>query len=261
MPVVTSFPPSSEVRATSMRPSDALAWLESVLSEVNQQLHRSGLPPVVLQQQLSPEPPKQGEVDIQYNLSLALAHPDGMLEPIDMIDCKSLDGKYLKKKEPFVQEIVAKVRQHVEAKQARGILISASGSKFDVRPLKNTDLAIDAQGFLRINGYRVATLQKDGTAWVLRASVFRSYTISRALETEEGNLTFIDDHLLVHEPQKGMWIDPTVTRSFEPHQLHKNYAEFIASYDQKGYLMLERRALTPEERALWTGIVERLQGP
>lgn len=165
------------------------------------------------------------------NYLLVLKEKDCPERPIDIIDPKALDETSLKSKEELVTEIINKIDQHLLAEKTEGIFISSSGSKFDVRNLKDHHFDIDPEGYIRIDGYRICVNRGENRYIILKAEQLRSYTIHRLVKEGEGVRSF-DDYDVVRLNGGGMFIDTTKT----------------IKIDQENFFPLLRDSLTPELR-------------
>ena len=129
-------------------------------------------------------------------LDLAIEYPDHTRECFDYINVVPWVGynpnegrltNGFKTSEVLAKEITAKLEQHLAAKMNPKILISSSGSKYNVENLTHNIVSIDAQGYLRVNDIRLWA-QKGGP---LKASSFRSDEII-GMEELEGRINFTD---------------------------------------------------------------------
>lgn len=205
--------------------SEAQEVFERAFQEANALLASRGIQ-VVMKQQL-PLEPRSAAVDYTRNLLLAIVQ-EGEERLIDILDLKALDEVSLKSPAFLRDEIVQKVEQHLLAERTPGILISKSGSKFDVRTLAHHTLGIDKEGFLTLNERRLLS----GT-WKIPAEVLRSYTIIRFVE-ENGVVVPFDDYDLARANHKGASIDPSKVVHLEE--------------GDEGYYSYERPDWTEEDR-------------
>jgi hypothetical protein len=155
---------------------------------------------VAFHQQITPQS-ATSYIDPNHDILLKI---DGE-ELIDIISLKTVDGQGIKTSEVLGAEILKKVHQHCIAKKTEGILFSASGSKLDVRALKENRVSIDAEGYLRINDYRLVLLSGPIPV-ILQAQQLRSYTIVRFIE-EKGTIRIFDDYDLQRPDNKGMYVN------------------------------------------------------
>jgi len=110
-------------------------------------------------------------------------------EPIDIFAIK-YDGKW-KTHDAIVRELKDKVEQHEALRAREDILISSSGSKFDISALpEGITFDIDDDGYLRVQSKRIAYGDNDNHM-ILPAHVLRSYTFMQI--TTDGNILTIND--------------------------------------------------------------------
>lgn len=130
-------------------------------------------------------------------LDLAIKYGDGTLEPFDFINVVPWVGydaqtgritTGFKDPQELAQEILTKLEQHLNAKENPDILISSSGSKYNIQNLQENTLTIDDEGFLRVNDKRLWIPRKDEP---LLASSLRSATVIH-VEEKGGKILFID---------------------------------------------------------------------
>jgi hypothetical protein len=191
-----------------------------------------------------PQQPVASGIDCSRNILLGI-QKDGREELIDIVYMKSLDENFIKPVDVLAEEIVRKVKQHLLAKQAEGILFSASGSKFDPRKLTKNTFGIDQEGYIRVNNNRVAYLTGEGYR-VIKAEVLRSYTITRLIEEGE-IIRFFDDYDPVRRNNRGMFIDPTKLQQLVHTQLDEGSRKDAKNYDG-GYVLIGRDELTIETK-------------
>ncbi|HEY2811045.1 MAG TPA: hypothetical protein VGJ00_06640 [Rhabdochlamydiaceae bacterium] len=172
------------------------------LNLANQELEKDAIS-VNLKKQI-PEEPKSALIDPTRNQLLEIQQ-EGQREPIDIVSLQCTNTGAIKTAEELGKEIVHKVNQHLIAKKIAGICFSASGSKLDVRALKENRVAIDSEGYLTANGRRVLAMIKEKPE-ELQAERLRSYTILRFIEND-GVIRIFDEFDLVRPDSKGMYID------------------------------------------------------
>lgn len=125
-------------------------------------------------------------------LDLAIDWPDKAQEPIDFVNvvkwCGYDDAKKLRLTEGFYAPeeladiIFDKLEGHLKTKENPNILISATGSKYSIEHLKNNTLAIDAEGYLRLNNLRIWADKINGP---LEARSLRSSNVIAFHEYED----------------------------------------------------------------------------
>jgi len=122
--------------------------------------------------------------------------------------------------------------------------ISSSGSKFSSEELKTHRLAIDIEGYLRIDGLRILFQgsEEDKNA-AIKASSIRSNTIIKVKEAANGFI-FLDDE---YDPNPNLFhIDPTLTVSIDTSQItedQKTDFELYEKNDAAEYYCFLRGAL------------------
>lgn len=241
MPAPVQFVNHGHKSIEALEKSEAYHTLNQAIEISNKMLDQDKVW-VTFIQQLSPHPPEKPELlDPQYNMLLGIQIGDRQ-EPIDMIDLKALDEKSIKSAEGLAQEIVQKTKQHLAAKKIKEILISSSGSKFDTRKLQEHALSIDEADFLLVDGHRLAIETEDREYWVLRAPVFRSYTISRWVNEGEKIRAF-DDYDLVRRNSRGMRVDVSKIHDLAIEQLVERSRAAAQNY-ANGYFLVERDQMT-----------------
>lgn len=232
--------------------ADALSHFQVALDAANQEL--SGVCTLIFADAYFPpygtdEDPEKAPV---HNLVLRMKHMGGE-EPIDIFDLKALNEGFIKTCDDLKNEMVAKARQHIAAKQVSGILFSTSGSKFDVRRLDDSStLSIDVHGYLRFANQRLAVKSND-FFYPIKAANLRCYTILRLMQREDGVIRLFDDYDLVRKNNRGAFIDPRKPYTLGLDQIAKSSVtnatifEDAKSY-QGQYLLFERDELTAPEK-------------
>jgi hypothetical protein len=220
---------------------DYQIFLDNVLIKANEALGKEDLH-VQFLAHVPNEPPVTG-IDPMRNLLLSLRFKDRE-EPIDILDLKALDEASLKPLELIVEEVIAKVHQHLTAKKTEGIIFSSSGSKFDLRKLENCVVAIDDKGYLTIYGKRIVVSSRDEHIVPIKAERMRCYTIMRLILDEEARIRIFDDYDFIRLNEKGMCIDSTVVHTFALKQIASEFREDAKDYD-KVYFEVSRDRLTP----------------
>jgi hypothetical protein len=136
---------------------------------------------------------------------LKVALSDGTEMSIDIVTPRNWtdNGTEMKEVSSLAEEIKDKVNNHLQAARVEGILVSSSGSKFDVRCLKNHICSIDSDGYLTIDDHRI--LYSKSEPWILEAKSIRSYGIM--LLIEDGDAIYITDRNASMRPDRvGMQI-------------------------------------------------------
>jgi hypothetical protein len=258
MPIPVQFVAHAHQTIDALERGETYLILDQAMEMANLTLDSEGAK-VIFLQQLSPKPPESPQsLDVRYNMLLGI-QMGGQEEPIDMIDMKALDETSVKSAEDLAQEIGAKVKQHLAAKKMKGMVISSSGSKIDTRGLKNHHVSIDEADFLLVDGHRLAIQTENKEFWVLRAPVFRSYTISRWVN--EGNyIRAFDDYDLVRKNGKGMLIDCSKVHRLAVEQLVER-SRGAAKSDSGEYFLVERDEMTPHALKRFYTILSEIPSP
>jgi hypothetical protein len=202
LPAHRFWPQSTHLLITEMTNDQCQIFLNDVLKEANKILNEEGWHVLFLEH--VPSQPLVRGIDPKLNLLMGIRSNEGT-EPIDIFDLKALDEQSLKPKELLIEELIAKVRQHLTAKKTQGIIFSKSGSKFDSRNLDKHHVAIDDKGYLTFNDRRVVFISDKGWS-PLKAERLRSYTIVRLVE-ENDRVRIFDDYDFIRHNEKGMFID------------------------------------------------------
>lgn len=138
-------------------------------------------------------------------------------------------------------------------------MISSSGSKFDVRQLKDHSLNIDQQGYLRVDNNRVVFSAAEKGFLVIKAENLRSYTIIRVL-AEDGRIQFFDDYDLVRRDNEKMFIDIGKAHQLVVNLFCKDSAEDAKTFPGE-YVFLWRDNFTAEEKKHLSEILKTYQIP
>jgi hypothetical protein len=240
MPV--DLPPPTEyyqyIDAQSLSPIDAGQVIIEALTIVNHKL--TDYQVVFIGQPIGELEQNGHQLMIAPNepLDLALEYPDHTRKCFDFINVVAWVGydpnvgrltNGLKTPEALAKEILAKLNQHLDAKQNPKILISSAGSKYSVENLAQNTLSIDSEGYLRVNDFRLWA-QKGGP---LKASSFRSDAII-GMEELEGRINFTDKN----DPAPMFYID--LNQFFEPslNEISKEKREDAKGYHGKYLLFL-----------------------
>ena len=186
---------------------------------------------------------------IDYNCDLLLGIvQNGQTEPIDIFELKALDGQSIKTEKDLADEIVKKVEQHLIAKKTKGILFSASGSKFDTRKLdEKWRFGIDEKGYLTIAGHRLASKSINDRYNPTLAESINSYTVIRLVFEEPNKIRLLDEYDLVHN-QSCMYINVEKTHDIAASKIVKRKRVDAANYQGDGYYLLERDVLTHDRK-------------
>lgn len=235
--------PTSSKRGEDVNAEQIDNLFKSALNQANGLLAKEGVN--VFFEQHVPKDPIPKWIDHKRNLLLGISQGTHK-EPIDIIDMKEIDETLLKSADTLAKEIVLKVKQHLAAKKTQGILISSSGSKFDIRKLTKHQVAIDTQGYLRIDDTRLAYPTQKGN-WILKAENLRSYTIIRVIEEKEGIIRLFDDYDLKRANNLGMITNLSKIITLATKELLEESQGDANDYNGK-YFIVERDTLTWETK-------------
>jgi hypothetical protein len=181
------------------------------------------------------------KINAQEPLDLAILWPDQTQEPIDMVNVidmgnnlgKGRQTDHLKLTKTLATEIVSKVEKHLAAKENPHILISSSGSKYDVTELTGHTLSIDPQGYLRLDNLRIIRKMPDGNYLVTKAASLRSNEVMKLKISDKG-LVYIDDE---YDPAPPFFINPNQTITVQLEQIIEKYQEDARNYSSPYYLL------------------------
>lgn len=179
-----------------------------------------------------------GEIESDFLLKTAL--PDGTEYRIDVVSVKDRSPSELAK------EILRRIDLQQKAWKTPGILISASGSKFDTRLLQKHTARIDSDGYLCINDHRI--IYNDGSETgklvILPAEVLRSEEIFRLVEVDQ-DLYLTDLPSRIREGQAGMRI----------------VCQEKTSSSGETFYILDRPPLSPETISRFVEILREVSAP
>lgn len=245
-PIATSPFARRGVPLSSLVPSEIDTYFKDTLAFANDMLKKRGIEVVFLGH--TPQEPQLEYIDHNRDLLLGIKQTgvDGE-EPIDIIDLKALQTNEIKTSIDLFRELERKIDQHLAAKTTSGIVFSSTGSKFDTRPLQNHTFSIDAMGYVRIDSHRLAMKTPKEEFLIVPAGMLRSYTILRLIEEGSECVRITDDHDIVREDGRGMYVDLSKIHQISADRLLPRSQEDAQSYEGN-YLLIERDSLSQEKK-------------
>lgn len=143
-------------------------------------------------------PPKKGDplegFDERPDIDL-LMKVNGNWIPIDIVYIRKMpqEPETLKDVHQLALDVIKKANDHYIGMTNPNILFSSTGSKFNIGNLKNTTFIIDDEGYIRINGMRIASKKEDGSYTPIKACNIRSHGIVQVKELPDGIINLTDD--------------------------------------------------------------------
>lgn len=166
--------------------------------------------------------------------------------PIDIVDVVKFTGhdpqigrttSGLKSVKSFKQEVLSKIKDHLDAITDPNILISKKGVKYDISSLNRHKISIDSEDYLTFNNLRIVYFRKNKTLpLVIDASKIRGDTRAVFKENKKNNTIFIVDPT---GPQ--FFLVPSETAEVRPERLPEPQRKSAKNYS-KEYQVLRRES-------------------